>query len=190
MGGSLLDLPDLHERLKFLLNNFDSDCNLIVAGGGTSVRELESKNTNLSPIEEHWASLAIMNANTLAIKTFFNGSSFASAVLAKKPSVMFLDAVKFCKSDSTLEGKPFLPERNDVRSDSIALRIAQRFQFDRLFLLKSCDCPNSSNWEELSRLHYVDPFFCKLIKISTNKLNIHCINLRNIPRDKPFQFID
>ncbi len=190
VGGSLLDLPDLGERLHFLLKLFDSDCNLIVAGGGRYVRELESKKDTLSCTQMHWDSIKIMTDNTLSLKTFFKGSTIADSVLVKKQGVFFLDTVKFCQNDFNLIGGPFLPERNDVRSDSIALRVALRFQFARLFLLKSCDRPNSNNWEKLSSLNYVDPYFYKLITTTPNKLDIQCINLRNLNRIQPFQTID
>ncbi|NBR06208.1 MAG: hypothetical protein EBT92_10595 [Planctomycetes bacterium] len=178
VGGSLLDTLDLPQKLASLIEILAPSCTVIVVGGGKDVRELEKKNGVSSHPNEHWDSLRIMTENTVGLMHHFKDAKMVGVRFRKKMGLFFLDALKFCRSDKNINGEPFLPQSRDVRSDSVALRFAQHFEFSELYLLKSTSFPEFKNWQEACKQNYVDPFFCKLFEDKKQNPVIHSINLR------------
>jgi aspartokinase-like uncharacterized kinase len=188
IGGSLLDTNDLPQKLEQLLKKLRPTCTVVVVGGGKAVREIELNNANKNLFLEHWDSLQIMTENAIALMSHFKESTMASKPFKKTSGLFFLDAHQYCKNDNTLNGEPFLPQTRDVRSDSVALRFAQDFDFSELYLLKSVDFPISKNWEDACNQNYVDPFFCKLLNNNKHNPTIHTINIRSSQTFQPFNF--
>lgn len=186
IGGSLLDTNDLPQKLEQLLKKLRPTCTVVVVGGGKAVREIELNNTNKNLFLEHWDSLQIMTENAIALMSHFKEATMASKPFKKTSGLFFLDAHQYCKNDNTLNGEPFLPQTRDVRSDSVALRFAQDFDFSELYLLKSADFPVSKNWEDACNQNYVDPFFCKLLNNNKHNPIIHTINIRSSQTFQPF----
>ena len=186
VGGSLLDTNDLPQKLEQLLKKLQPACTVVVVGGGQSVRNIELNNSNKNQILEHWESLQIMTENAIALMSHFQGATMAITPFKKDLGLFFLDAHQYCKNDKTLDGEPFLPQTRDVRSDSVALRFAQDFDFSELYLLKSVNFPASKNWEDACNQSYVDPFFYKLFNNKKHNPTIHTINLRSSQTVKLF----
>lgn len=186
VGGSLLGTRDLPQKLEYLIKTLEPSCTVIVVGGGKEVRELEKQTANSSPKKEHWDSLQIMTANAITLASHLKGSSIANGPFIKEIGIFFLDAHNFCEEDRKSNGEHFLPQNREVRSDSVALRFAQKHEFNILYLLKSVNFPESKNWEEACKQNYVDPFFHKLF--NSKKLNpaILTINLKLFQITQPF----
>jgi hypothetical protein len=127
-----------------------------------------------------------MTENAIALMSHFEEATMTTTPFKKNPGLFFLDAHQYCMDDKALNGDHFLPQTRDVRSDSVALRFAQDFDFDELYLLKSVNFPESKNWEDACNQNYVDPFFCKLFKYKKHNPTIHTINLRSSQTFQPF----
>jgi len=190
VGGSLLDTSNLPEKLSSLIRTLGPSCIVIVVGGGEEVRKLEKQITKITPTKEHWDSLQIMSKNSIALASHFKGAVIATTPFIKKIGLFFLDAYEFCKNDLKINHEPFLPQTREVRSDSVALRFAQRFEFTELYLLKSIDFPETKNWEDACKQNYIDPFFYKLFNSKTQNPAIHTINLRGSQITQPFNSSD
>ena len=186
IGGSLLDNNDLPQKFAELLEKLQPACTVVVVGGGKAVRKIELNYANKNPILEHWDSLQIMTENAISLMSHFEEATMASTPFKKDLGLFFLDAHQYCKNDNLLNGEPFLPQTRDVRSDSVALRFAQDFDFSELYLLKSVNFPASKNWEDACNQNYVDPFFCKLINSKKHNPTIHTINLKSFQTFQPF----
>ena len=186
VGGSLLGANDLPQKLDRLLKKLQPACTVVVVGGGEAVRKIELSNANKNPILEHWESLQIMTENAIALMSHFEEATMASTPFKKNSGLFFLDAHQYCKNDKTLNGEPFLPQTRDVRSDSVALRFAQDFDFSELYLLKSVSFPASKNWEDACNQNYVDPFFYNLFNNKKHNPTIRTINLKSSQTVKLF----
>jgi aspartokinase-like uncharacterized kinase len=186
VGGSLLDTNDLQQKLAELLKKLQPACTVVVVGGGKAVRKIELNYANKNPILEHWDSLQIMTENAISLMSHFEEATMASTPFKKNLGLFFLDAHQYCKNDKMVNCEPFLPQTRDVRSDSVALRFAQDFDFSELYLLKSVDFPSSKNWGDACNQNYVDPFFYKLFNKKKHNPTIHTINLRTSQTVQPF----
>ena len=186
IGGSLLDNNDLPQKFDELLEKLQPACTVVVVGGGKAVRKIELNYAKKNPILEHWDSLQIMTENAISLMSHFEEATMASTPFKKDLGLFFLDAHQYCKNDNLLNGEPFLPQIRDVRSDSVALRFAQDFDFSELYLLKSVNFPASKNWEDACNQNYVDPFFCKLINNKKQNPTIYTINLKSSQTFQPF----
>ena len=186
VGGSLLDTNDLRQKLAQLLKKLQPACTVVVVGGGKAVRKIELDNGNKNPLLEHWDSLGIMTQNAIALMSHFKEATMVTTPFKKDLGLFFLDAHQYCKSDLKINGEPILPQTRDVRSDSVALRFAQDFDFSELFLLKSVSFPASKNWEDACNQNYVDPFFYKLFNNKKHNPTIHTINFRSSQTIQPF----
>lgn len=186
VGGSLLDASDLTQKLSSLISTLQPSCTVVVVGGGKKVRKIEQTKVNSSSQSEHWDSLRIMTENSIALKSCFDHGVLIGASEVKSTGLFFLDAYEFCKNDCMPNGEPFLTQTRDVRSDTVALRFAHRFDFSELYLLKSVDFPDAKNWEDASNLFYVDPFFYKLFNSKKKNPAIHAVNMRGSQIIQPF----
>ena len=186
VGGSLLDTNDLPQKLNQLLKKLKPACTVVVVGGGKAVRKIELNNANQNPFVEHWDSLKIMTENAIALMSHFVEATMAITPFKKDLGLFFLDAHQYCKNDRKTNGEPYLPQTRDVRSDTVALRFAQEFDFSELYLLKSVNFPASKNWEDACNQNYVDPFFYKLFDNKKHNPIIHTINLRSSQTLQPF----
>jgi len=186
VGGSLLDTSDLTQKLSSLITTLQPSCTVVVVGGGKKVRKMEQIIANILSDSEHWDSLRIMTENAIALKSYFDHAVLTSESIKKIVGLFFLDAHEFCKTDNNPNEEPFLPQTRDVRSDTVALRFAHRFDFSELYLLKSVDFPDAKNWEDASNLLYVDPFFYKLFNSKKKNPTIHAVNMRGSQIIQPF----
>ncbi len=190
LGGSLLrreDWPGLLRR--WLTSRPPSRC-LIICGGGERVDQLRLRDQALSLGDAacHWMAIAEMSRNTAEAAAKFPYSKVCACLhqveqafqviessaagdprrgLAGMPGgasrVVFFDCQPFLQQETPWRGLSPLPQSWDVSSDSIAARIALRWQSAPLVLLKSAS-PDVAAGRQLclrllARQGYVDAYF-------------------------------
>jgi 5-(aminomethyl)-3-furanmethanol phosphate kinase len=186
LGGSLMSLPDLNERLHSLLKRVSGQC-LIVPGGGAAadeIRELD-RLVSLSAMQSHWWAIEAMSFNADVLSRLLGRDFAVSASREDAESVRhksrfsILDPTRFLVAEEQRTVVPkeclsasILPASWDVTSDSIAAWIAHRWPTKRLVMVKSCDRPLGSIWD-WSKAGAVDPCFPQIAQ----GLSIDWVNL-------------
>ena len=157
LGGSLLGLHDVTERLLYVVDDLTAP--LVLVGGGASadlVRHWDEQGL-LTNREAHRLAIAAMsfNARQLAASDarFAFVSSLADAIDAvASRRIPLLDAVSVLAVEEACGGeRPAIPSSWDVTSDSLAAWLAGAWNAD-LWLLKSLDAAH--DWGQ-----HVDPWF-------------------------------
>ncbi|MFO0879393.1 MAG: hypothetical protein U0840_18760 [Gemmataceae bacterium] len=173
LGGSLLNLPNLHERLLNFLHALYTSTWLIVPGGGASadvIRDLD-RTHHLSEAA-HWLALRACTLNAHLLHHWLPHAPLVSEPVGFRGQGI-LDPFTFCQRD---EGQPdALPHTWEATSDSVAARVAGLAQAD-LLLLKSIALPPPIDWDEAARAGHVDPLFPHLVR--RDRLRVRVINLR------------
>jgi aspartokinase-like uncharacterized kinase len=165
IGGSLLDLPDLADRLQGFLGDFSRPYPIAVCGGGRVVdicRDWDCQH-NLGEEPSHWLALQALSVTAAfverAVPLFAHVQSptdFPS--LWRRRRVPLYDAHAFIRDIDEKSASP-LPRRWRVTTDSIAARMAQHFGAQEVILLKSVDLPTEITLAEAARDGFVDPHF-------------------------------
>ena len=163
LGGSLLTLPRLAERLRSVVDQVATKPLLIVGGGEVAdvVRRWDAAH-RLSASAAHWLAVQAMDFNGRLLENLLPESivvtSHQQAAKAWQTGKLpLLNVGKWLATDE-LRSQDSLPHSWDVTSDSIAAKIAIRFRAAGLLLLKSIDCPASdSDWRQA-----VDVYFPRL----------------------------
>ncbi len=179
LGGSLLAIPDLMNRLEAVISRLRPSPVLIVPGGGAAadiIRDLDQK-LRLSPEKAHRDAIAAMSLNA-ALLCRLNKSlrlvrnyDEAQRVWSEGHSAV-LDAVSFLFGQPDKDTEDSLPASWDITSDSIAAWTARHWQADRIILAKSCDAPDT-NLSALCQLGMVDRAFGKTVgNVRTVWLNL------------------
>lgn len=164
LGGSLFDLPDLPQRLRWVWQQRPDTFPLLVAGGGAAadvVREWD-RTFQLGPEVAHWLAIDSLDlsANLLLrlvpeLQLVRNRKQLVMAHQSGHPAL--LCAACFVK---WLETQPArLPHRWEVTSDSIAAAAAVAWEAAELVLLKSCDNPDMRDFRSWGELGLVDDYF-------------------------------
>ena len=162
IGGSLLMLPGLRERLNRLLSDISRPV-LVVGGGATAnvVREWDATH-----------SLNSLDSHKLAVKSMLLNAHFVSTLLERAEMVSHPRALEQAWSSGIVpvvdpesivkRADPGELKRSwDVTSDSIAAWIAKRVEARELVLLKSCDVA-AADLNSVSEAAQVDPEFSSL----------------------------
>ena len=176
IGGSLLSLPNLPERLRRLIADFKDDRVLLVVGGGAAadvVRQWDQIH-ELSPEQSHWLAIdslsltARLLAELLAEVRVVSCHEDAEAcwIAGHWP---VLEPRTFLRSFEALHG-PELPRSWTVTSDSIAAWLAIHWPAQRLVLVKSVDLSHTTETDGA-----VDEFFSSLLP---RLPNVEWVNLR------------
>lgn len=178
LGGSLLDIPDVHNRLGSVIED-DRPCQpLVIVGGGQTadiVREWDSQFA-LTASQSHWLAIAAMRINSLLLEQLMpSGQLIESREQAdgcwQNEQIPVLDVEQILRSE--INSHDALPESWDVTSDSITAWITKHWHAERLVLLKSIDMPTS---ESLNAA--VDNHFSKVVQ---SVHHIEWINFRETP---------
>jgi aspartokinase-like uncharacterized kinase len=186
VGGSLYDLPDLRVRLSQYLARLSNHKIALFPGGGQlveAVRQLDRQH-NLGDEKSHWLAVQTLSvaANFLvgllgsaatAVKTL---SGLRTAWASRRWGV--IDPVDFAHAD--ILSVDALPCSWSVTSDSLALRLAERWGSSRLILLKSIT--PAPNWVEAETCDVVDPEFKRLLRSTAKRIETSIVNLRNCQR--------
>ncbi|MCG8584794.1 MAG: hypothetical protein MI757_08805 [Pirellulales bacterium] len=180
LGGSLLALGDLGDRLATWRGQQAAARDILVVGGGADVERLRDSQEALGLSDEsaHWKAIALMSENSRSVAERLPGVSatddLAVAITtATSKGLCVLDAAcLLAEVPSTL-----LPRNWDVTSDSIAAFVAQRIQANELVLLKSSlPLPHQSTLRSLAASGFVDAFFENLALAIPH---VTCVNLRS-----------
>ena len=165
LGGSLLNLHDLIERLSAFIQHHQLRRVLIVVGGGAPVDMIRGfhKRHWLSDHQAHWQAIQMMSDNARWLARLDNRLAYAAVapVPSKTDSgckITLLDTLTFLTSwgvdnssrqrqpaptehEQSFSVLPALPESWDVSSDSIAVWVARAMNARNVWLLKSCNGP-------------------------------------------------
>ena len=165
LGGSLLTLPDLADRLcDAVAQRADKRCLVLTGGGATAdvVRDW-SRIHRLNDESAHWLAIASLDLNRSLLETLLNWPSVRTREEAHthwidERSPLQLDFNEFVTLEEANPGEP-LPHNWDVTSDSLAAWTALRWPVDELVLLKSVSVPQGMTAQQASDELLVDPYF-------------------------------
>jgi aspartokinase-like uncharacterized kinase len=168
LGGSLLTLPDLFDRLQSLMDILKPHRLLLIPGGGSAADEVRRLDHRfcLSAENAHRAAIAAMTLNATLLARL---SSFLCVVESRPEAErvwasggqVILDAASFLKEEERCADCCPLPALWDVTSDSIAGWIASRWPASRMILAKSCEMDGGSVRELVAR-NKLDAWFSRL----------------------------
>jgi dihydroneopterin aldolase len=169
LGGSLLDLPDLGERIKNLWETRPaSETRLLIVGGG-----------QFADIVREWDArfrLGDEDAHELAVLSLRLSEELIDRMIPRLHHVCDRTDVTHLQAGETglvsvgelleagEEEGHFLPRNWEFTTDAISAWIADYVGADELVLLKSVDCPEAATVSQLSRDKFVDgefPKFCR-----------------------------
>lgn len=165
LGGSLLDLPDLTERLRAAISQTTTKPLLVVGGGPAAdcVRKWEQIH-HLGSTAAHWLAIRAMEFNQRLVESLLpeargvSSLQEAEAVWHQK-GIAVLDAFGWLRSkEGTCDS---LPHSWDVASDSIAACAALGFSAAGLVLLKSTEAPPGFPAVEGAGEPFVDRYFAR-----------------------------
>lgn len=162
VGGSLLDLPDLKERVtSFIANLRTRQPILLVTGGGEIVEAVRKYDAihQLNSEQAHWLSVELMHATSkllesiLAIGPVLDSAEQLSKWLSPKQQRAQEDSLKIVSPRAyytrTLN-RDQLPISWETTSDTISLLLATIVQAEELILLKSADTNVEVNLSDLA----------------------------------------
>ncbi|HAL14361.1 MAG TPA: hypothetical protein DCP67_11165 [Planctomycetaceae bacterium] len=179
VGGSLLDLPDLNNRLQTWLRQFDITPAWLMCGGGEYADSIRAR--------QPWAGWCDAEAHDLAVLAMDANTYETSELLGLKVVELAYPQSEQHEADYTAiaashflnDAEPqcegvVLPQNWSATSDSIAARIATVFEIPNVVLLKSA-APPSEDLETLQDCGYIDSAFISMLRENTN---VQFINLR------------
>jgi aspartokinase-like uncharacterized kinase len=179
IGGSLLDLPDLRDRLRSWLATLPAgDAVVLVPGGGptTDVIRRFDERFQLGEERAHWLALRGLTLNAHVLAQVLPGARIiASRDEAFLPGTgpCLLDAHAFAGTDGTA-----LPRCWEAASDCVAARVAIAWGASCLILLKSVPISPGLSWEEAGRAGLVDPLFAEVLRGAPASLAVSATDLR------------
>ncbi|MBI1336982.1 MAG: hypothetical protein GC164_08475 [Phycisphaera sp.] len=183
LGGSLLDLPDLREKVMLWLHEQSPARFLFVVGGGQAadhVRTMDSQFT-LGPDVGHRLAVEAMRFNAMLVYPILPGATwtvdpdrFASD--EQPHGLGVLDPVAWLDAHEKKTGD-FVPRRWSFTSDSIAALVARSVVAARLTLLKST-LPSASTFAAACEQGVVDSDFAQA---SAGVPHVELVNLRTRP---------
>jgi aspartokinase-like uncharacterized kinase len=165
LGGSLLDLNGLADRLQSWLAAQSPMRSLIIVGGGRLADEIRSacERHDLDDATAHWLCVGLLGVTSELVHRLLPGwrlvrryEELPAALAVDKP-VLF-DTEQFLRETEPMLPGTALPQSWDATSDSIAARVAAVLDADELVLLKS-SLPEAATISEMSQSGYVDRFF-------------------------------
>jgi 5-(aminomethyl)-3-furanmethanol phosphate kinase len=186
VGGSLLDWPELPDRLSVFLegqrNRVASGRLVAIAGGGPAAdlaRRLD-RDHHLGDETAHQLAIHAMDLTARFLAAILPGS-VAVDRLAELFSVWSAGRVPVLIPSPILQdiertGMSPLPRSWDTTSDSIAAWIATHLRATSLVLLKSASLPSGADRQMAARLERVDPHFPR---ISRDLPRVEYLNLRD-----------
>jgi aspartokinase-like uncharacterized kinase len=147
LGGSLLDLPDLGERLKAGFESAHEECPVLVVGGGAAadlVRDWDPRH-RLGDSAAHQLAIAAMELNARLVRILLSRIGMAVGVdwqSSSEADVVVPDMLR--EIENPAEG-PVPEESWEVTSDSLAAWLAGRCRARRLVFLKSAPWPEGTS---------------------------------------------
>jgi uridylate kinase len=177
LGGSLLDLPDLPERLHALLNRpfpffappiAKKIKRLVVVGGGpvADVVRQWDRSHGLGNELAHRLAMQSMSFNAQLVAAILHDAELVTSRAEasdvwSQGHVAVLRAAEFVEAEER-QSHDFLPRSWNVTSDSVAAYVAHHWPADGLMLLKSVAAPAGCDAEIASSRGLVDAHFPRL----------------------------
>lgn len=187
VGGSLMDVPELPERLRDWLAAQSPAHNVLVPGGGPLVEQIRTWN-RAEPIDEiaaHWMCVDLLTVTAHLLHAWLpeiplvENDALLCQRVGEPGATIFGPAPWMRHSEPGLPGQ-WLPSSWETTSDSIAGRLAAALRADEFVLLKSV-LPRPSASKELTALSasgYIDPVLAQLAhELPPTRL----VNLRSDP---------
>ncbi|PQO34105.1 hypothetical protein DTL21_11210 [Bremerella cremea] len=177
LGGSLLDLPDLGERIQQLKGDQFADVPVVIIPGGgvfaDAVRQLD-RTHQLDPRYSHFLALDAMQMTARFVANILGAATPVADPVDQEQRLQ-----RWSKPDdysATLEVWDVISEWNrsvpdlqiaygefpedwNLTSDSIAAILAAYWQADRFVLCKSIDTPEGNNYQAWAEAGAVDLAF-------------------------------
>lgn len=186
VGGSLLDWPDLPDRLlRFLGQRREADPGfrpVLFCGGGPfadALRRLD-RTHRLGDYAAHRLAIQAMDLASTVLLCIVPGAVGVDRLEAlhdkREPDDIPLLVPSLVLDELDSQEKCPLPATWDVTSDTLAAWVAGRLQAQSLVLLKSASLPDGATRDLAARLKLVDPFFPL---ISTAVDRVEYLNLRD-----------
>ncbi|MFK7735997.1 MAG: hypothetical protein AB8B50_08220 [Pirellulaceae bacterium] len=203
VGGSLLNLADLPQRLRKWSELQKPGVNLFVVGGGgivEAMRELDAIH-EFEPAQVHWWCVQLLSTSAVLLSSLVPEWQLLQTDLevtsalgehfdknANRNTSFILDTgrlfgveedrrkVEAHCSQGVQEGTVQLPEDWSTTTDSIAAWLCCRFAADELVLLKSIDVMGC-DWDSHAQSGFVDRAFPK---IAAQVTRIRVVNLRSV----------
>lgn len=183
LGGSLLTLPDLSNRLQEWIGKQISKTNIIIVGGGVLVDEVRRfcRLQKTGQEAEHWLCVRAMGVNTQSLSWLLEDMGCVVDFEYLKHSLTgggswLFDVEQFLKRHEPSCTGVCLPADESVTSDSIAARVAVVLAAEELVLLKSTSLSAATTIEEAARRGYVDDFMQQL---ASELPETRCVNFRD-----------
>jgi 5-(aminomethyl)-3-furanmethanol phosphate kinase len=186
VGGSLLDWPELPDRLTLFLKGqrtrAASGRLVLLAGGGPAVdlvRRLD-RDHHLGGETAHRLAIHAMDLTARFLAAILPGSIAVDRLVELFP-VWSADRIPVLMPSPILQnierpGMAQLPRSWDTTSDSIAAWIADHLGARALVLLKSASLPIGADRQMAARLERVDPLFPQLSRALPR---VEYLNLRD-----------
>jgi aspartokinase-like uncharacterized kinase len=164
VGGSLLDLPDLGERISRFLKSLAGRSVLLLAGGGAAadlVREWDRR-YHLGEEASHCLAIRMLSVSTHLLARLVPSAEVITSLdacsrLWDAGALPVLDPLALLLADDASPAA--LPHTWDVTSDSITARVAELAGAEELILLKSSAPRKSISLSEAARTGLVDTYF-------------------------------
>jgi 5-(aminomethyl)-3-furanmethanol phosphate kinase len=184
VGGSLLDLPDLGERLRSWLDALPTRRVLLVPGGGAAAELVRQADTldRLGEERCHWLALRAMQFTAHLLAARLPGGQVIFGVADREAAwqhgqTPILDMHAFALAD---EARTDHCAHNwTVTSDSLAARVAMVADVSELVLLKSCALAEGWGWAEAARQGVVDSAFPGMMASGSCHLKAIVVNFRD-----------
>ena len=182
VGGSLLDLPDLPQRLQCVAPSDGSILPLFIVGGGPTadiVRNWDRLH-QLGQERAHWLAMKSLRLNEALLAELIPAARVISTRDGAQACWMDSDWPILCTHDFVQAEERTadvrLPHTWEVTSDSIAAWVALCWPADRLVLLKSTALPVDRQTTNLMSSGTVDAHFAEL---SPRLPKVEWVNLRS-----------
>jgi aspartokinase-like uncharacterized kinase len=187
IGGSLLDLVGLPDKLRAWLATQPRAHNVLLAGGGPLVEQVRSWNRDIEPIDEaasHWMCVDLLTVTAHLLHAWLpeipliEDDRLLCQRVGEDGATIFGPAPWMRHSEPGLPGR-WLPTDWETTSDSIAGRLAVALRADE-FVLQKSDVPNvrSPELSALAATGYIDPI---LAQMSHELPATRLVNFRTIP---------
>lgn len=181
LGGSLLELSDLADRLRRWLAAQPPLPTVLLVGGGRLadvVRDYDRLH-RLGEEAAHWLAVQTMSLNAALLAALLPEVELRSSLESPCPAngpPLICDPYNFLRSaEPSFPGEP-LGRNWGVTSDSIAARLAMICDADELVLLKSASPPARGSISAAISGGYIDAGFAQTCRALPR---IRCVNFRD-----------
>jgi len=176
LGGSLLGLGQLPDRIDTWLRDQPLAKTVIIVGGGPTVEMVRrwAARHQWPDRRSHWTAIRAMGNNTRRLADHWQLVTDLEEAKQDSPSTVLLEVEATLRAMEENRQDP-LPWSWDVTSDSIAARIARELGSSELVLLKSTT-PSSGDPQSLAREGIVDRYFPRV----ADSLETRVVNLRHV----------